>query len=64
MCFVVATVSRQILLVIVKRTGSYLCRGGFKMGRGGGQVKFYPYKEGGMGAGKVLAILKGGGGQF
>ena len=56
MCVVVATVSRQILLVIVKRTGSYLCRGGFKMGRGGGQVKFYPYKEGGMGAGNFVCL--------
>ena len=35
--------------------------GYYKMGRGGGQVKLYPYKKGG-GAGKVLAMLKGGGG--
>ena len=27
-----------------------------------GQVKFYPYKKRGGGAGTVLAILKGGGG--
>ena len=31
--------------------------GGYKTG-GGGHVKFYPYEKGG--AGKVLAILKGG----
>ena len=34
--------------------------GGLQNGRGGGQLKFYPYK---MGGGGVLAILKGGGGQ-
>ena len=29
-------------------------------GGGGGHVKFYPYEK--VGAGKVLAMLKGGGG--
>ena len=33
--------------------------GGLQNGRGGGHVKFNPYKKGG-GAEKVLATLKGG----
>ena len=36
--------------------------GGYKTG--GGHVKLYPCERGGGGAGKVLAMLKGGGGKF
>ena len=35
--------------------------GGLQNGRGGVQVKFYPYEK--RGAEKVLAMLKGGGAQ-
>ena len=38
--------------------------GGYKTGRGGGHVKFYPYEKWGGGAEKVLAMLKGGHKQF
>ena len=35
--------------------------GGYKIGGGWGEVKFYPYEKGG--GGKILAMLKGGGRQ-
>ena len=47
-------------LLCLREWSLIMGRGGYKWGgRGGGQVKFYPYKNGG-GAEKVAAMLKGG----